>query len=59
MVLRRIFSKQYETTGEGRKLHNEMLNDLYSSPNNIRVNKSRTIRWLEHVALWASVGGET
>ena len=49
-VLRRIFgSKRDEATGEWRKLHNEELNDLYSSPNNVRVIKSR-MRWARHVA---------
>jgi len=43
-MLRRIFgSKRDEVIGEWRKLHNEKLNDLYSSPNIIRVNKSRTM----------------
>jgi hypothetical protein len=44
-VLRRIFGpKRDEMTGEWRKLHNEELNDLYSSPNIIRVIKSRRMR---------------
>jgi hypothetical protein len=50
-VLRRIFgSKRDGVTGEWRRLHNEELNDLYSSPNIIRVIKSRSIRWAGHVA---------
>jgi hypothetical protein len=50
-VLRRIFGpKRYEVTGEGRRLHNEELNDLYSSSNIIRVIKSRRMRWAVHVA---------
>jgi hypothetical protein len=40
-VLRIFGSKRDEATGEGRRLHNEELNDLYSSPNIIRVMKSR------------------
>jgi len=50
-VLRRIFGpKRDEVTGEWRKLHNEELNDLYSSPNIVRVIKSRKIRWVGHMA---------
>ena len=51
MVLRRIFGpRRDEVTGEGRRLHNEELNDLYSSPNIVRVIKSRRMRWAGHVA---------
>jgi len=47
--LRRIFGpKRDEVTGEWRMLHNEELNDLYSSPNIVGVIKSR-IRWARHV----------
>jgi hypothetical protein len=50
-VLRRIFGpRRDEVTGEWRRLHNEELNDLYSSPNIIRVIKSRIMRWAGHVA---------
>jgi hypothetical protein len=50
-VLRRIFGpKRDEATGEWRRLHNEELNDLYSSSNVIRVIKSRRMRWAGHVA---------
>jgi hypothetical protein len=37
-------------TGGGRKLHNEELHDLYSSPSKIRIIKSRRMRWAGHVA---------
>jgi hypothetical protein len=50
-VLRGIFGpKRDKVTGEWRRLQNEELNDLYSSPNIIRVIKSRRIRWAGHVA---------
>jgi hypothetical protein len=50
-VRRRIFGlKRDEVTGEWRKLHIEELNDLYSSPNIVRLIKSRKIRWAGHVA---------
>jgi len=49
-VLRRIFGpKRNEVTEERRKLHNEELNDLYSSLNIVRVIKSKRIRWAAHV----------
>jgi len=50
-VLRRVFGpKRDEVTGEWRKLHNEEINDLYCSPNIVRVIKSRRMRWAGHVA---------
>jgi len=49
-MLRRIFGpKRDEVTGEWRKLHNEELNVLYSSPNTVLVIKSRRMRWAGHV----------
>jgi hypothetical protein len=50
-VLRRIFEPERAgVTGEWRKLHNEELHNLYSSPSIIRIIKSRRIRWAGHVA---------
>jgi hypothetical protein len=49
-LLRRMFGpRRDEVTGEWRKLHNEQINDLYASPN-IRLIKSRRMRWAGHVA---------
>ena len=63
-VLRRIFGPKREgVTGEWRKLHNEELNSLYSSPNIVRVIKSRRMRWAGHMAHMEmcsqGFGGET
>jgi hypothetical protein len=57
-VLRRILGlKRHEVTWEWRKLHNEELNDLYSSFNIVRVIKSRRMRWAGHVArMWEERG---
>jgi hypothetical protein len=50
-VLVRIFEpKRNEVTGGWRKLHNEELHDMYSSPSIIRIIKSRRMRWAGHVA---------
>jgi hypothetical protein len=50
VVLRRIFGpRRDEVTGEWRRLHNEELNDLYSSPNIVGVIKLRRMRWAGHV----------
>ena len=62
-MLRRIFgTKRDEVTGEWRKLHNEELNDLYYSPNTVRVIKSRRTSCAERVLRMGEsrgVGGET
>jgi hypothetical protein len=52
-VLRRLFgSKRDEITGEWIKLHHEELHDLYSSPNIVRVIKSRRMKWREMYREW-------
>jgi hypothetical protein len=60
-ILRRVFGlKRFKATREWRKLHNEELNDLYSSPNIYRVLKSRRVVWAGHVARmgeWRGVYG--
>jgi hypothetical protein len=65
-TLRRIFvPKRDEVTGEWRRLHTEELDDLYSSPNNVRVIILRRMGWAGHVAQWGEerriqgFGGET
>jgi len=65
-VLRRIFGPKWdEVTGEWRKLHNEELNDLYSSTNIVRVTKSRKLDgrgrsiYGEHEKCIQGFGGET
>jgi hypothetical protein len=49
-VLRRIFRPKREEDGLWRKLHNDELHSLYSSPNIVRVIKSRRMWWTEQVA---------
>jgi hypothetical protein len=57
-VLRRIFEpKRDEVTGKWRKFHNEELHDMYSSPNIVRVIKSRRIKWVVYVAQTAERRG--
>jgi hypothetical protein len=54
-MLGKIFELKREEDGPCRKLHNDELRNLYSSPNIVRVIKSRKVRWAEHVA---RMGGE-
>jgi hypothetical protein len=49
-MLRRIFGSKREEDGSWRKLHNDELHSLYSSPNIVRMIKSRRMRWAGHVA---------
>jgi hypothetical protein len=49
-VLRRIFGPKREEDGSWRKLHNDELHSLYSSPNIVRMIKLRRVRWAGHVA---------
>jgi hypothetical protein len=46
-VLRRIFGPQREEDGSWRKLHNDELHNLYSSPIIVRVIKSRNMKWVD------------
>jgi hypothetical protein len=58
-LLRGIFGpKRDEVTGGWRKRHNEELHKLYSSPNIIRMIKSKRMRWAGHVARIAAKGNE-
>ena len=53
MVLRRIFGPRRDgVTGEGRRLHNDGLNDLNCSPNIVRVIKWRRMRWVGYWRVW-------
>jgi hypothetical protein len=54
-VLRRIFGPKRDVDGSWRKLHNNELHNLYSSPNIVRVIKAKRLRWAGHVA---RMGGE-
>jgi hypothetical protein len=56
-VLRRIFGPKRKEDGSWRKLHNDELHSLYSSPNTVRVIKRRRIRWAGHVARMAEGRG--
>jgi len=55
-VLRRMLGlRRDEVAGKWRKLHNEELNDLYSSSNIVRVIKSRKMRWAGHVTIMVEI----
>ena len=57
-MLRRIFGpRKDEVTGDWRRLHNEEINDWYSSRNIVQVIKSRRMRWAGHVARMGEVRG--
>jgi hypothetical protein len=56
-VLRRIFGPKREEDGSCGKLHHEELHSLYSSPNIVRVIKSRRMRWAGHVARMGEMRG--
>ncbi|KDR23247.1 hypothetical protein L798_07149 [Zootermopsis nevadensis] len=56
-VLRRIFGPRREDDGAWRKLRNDELKNLFSSPNIVRVIKSRRMRWAGHVALMDGARG--
>ena len=49
-ILRRIFGPKRDENGDWRRLHKEELHSLYHSPNIVRAIKSRTLRWVGHVA---------
>jgi hypothetical protein len=57
-VLRRIFGPKREEDGSWRKLHNDELHSLYSSPNIVRVVKSRMMMWTGHIARVGQRTGE-
>jgi len=57
-MLRILGPKWDEVTGEWKNLHNEELNDMYSSTNIVRVIKSRRMRWAGHVSLMSKRRGE-
>jgi hypothetical protein len=49
-MLRRVFGPKWEEAVSWRKLYNDKLHSLYSSPNTVRVIKTRRMRWAGHVA---------
>jgi hypothetical protein len=56
-VLRRIYGPKKKEDGSWRKVHNDELQSLYSSPNIVMVIKSRRMRWAGHVAHMGEGGG--
>jgi hypothetical protein len=57
MLQQKVKLMMDEVTGEWRKLHNEEIRDLYSSPSIIRIIKPRKMRWVGHVARMGRGGG--
>jgi hypothetical protein len=56
-VLKRVFgTRRDKVTGEWKKLHNEVLNDLYSLPNIVQVMKRRRMKFAGHVAHMGKIG---
>jgi hypothetical protein len=55
-LIRMFGPKRDEVTGEWKKLHNEELHDLYSSPSIIKIMKARRMRWAGHVARMGRIG---
>jgi hypothetical protein len=56
-VLRKIFGPRRDVDRSWRKLHNDEIHSLYSSPNIVRVPKTRKLRWAGHVArMWEGRG---
>jgi len=56
-VVRKLLGSRNEIPAEWKRLHNEEFNDLYSSPNIIRVNQSRRMKLATHVACMGGEGG--
>jgi hypothetical protein len=57
-VLRRIFGPERDVAGGWRIAHDEKLHYVYASPNIIRVTKTRSMRWVGHVARMGEMRNE-